>query len=370
MLRLVGIFLCFFMFSATAPKVVAADSDRLNLKWNKAYPDETIDKAALGLEWTLSFTGALLPNSPSGIYIDGDTIALDLNELGFNPDALQQLQLLHRKIKDSDEYKKTKAIDLGRYIALLIGSSEHYYALTGVPEKLSTVLSNYQLLPEKAYVNHSGVSKQHRIIEFSAPEKRKQLLISTEIDSVTKTVLEYETIEIIPNGQLRFGIYDENGDRSNSAKSSHSEAGKPAKCIWCHESKISQLFNKQDDFPLYQTYRQLQDKLIAYNQYLTDEKLQLKDGVRFSELQQHTLSELLYISFMEPSAERLSREWKLPIETVKARLSGLPTHVYSEFPFLGQLYHRYAVEKLAPFRGLPVSGNVREASAIEVNHLR
>lgn len=362
---------CLFIFSSSsAPVEVINDTETLNLKWNKAYTNETIEKATLGLQWTLSFVGAILPCEANGISIHSDTIKIDPNQLGFDNIALRKLKLLHQNLKNSDEYQKTNAIDLGRYIALLIGASEHYYALTGVPLRMEEILEKYTLLPEKGYVTHSGVSRQHRIIQYSEPKALNQLLVSTEIDSVSKAVVEYETIEIIRNGQLRFGIFDAEGKRKNNAKDSHSDAGKPAKCIWCHESKISQIFNKQNNVALHLTYRELQDKLITFNRYLTDQKMQFKDGVSFSELQQHTLSELLYISFMEPSSERLSLEWNLPLIKVQQLLGDLPTHRYHEFLFLGNLYYRQDIEKLAPFLGLQVSSNVRETSEIEVNYLK
>jgi hypothetical protein len=72
---------------------------------------------------------------------------------------------------------------------------------------------------------------------------------------------------------------------------------------------------------------------------------------------------------MEPSAERLSLEWGLPLAQVQTILSGLESHIYDEFPFLGQLYDRNAVEDLAPFQGLPVSTSVREMSPVEVNYI-
>jgi hypothetical protein len=72
---------------------------------------------------------------------------------------------------------------------------------------------------------------------------------------------------------------------------------------------------------------------------------------------------------MEPSAERLSLEWKMPLKQVQDLLANLPTHIYAEFPFLGNLYYRKDIESLAPFQGLAISSSVREQSEIEVNHL-
>ncbi len=210
---------------------------------------------------------------------------------------------------------------------------------------------------------------EHRIIRFSEQSGFNQLFLSEEVDPVSGEIYEYETIELLPNGQLRFGIFDTEGNRKNNADATHSNAGKPAKCMWCHESNINQMFTPQNDYSGYLPYADFQNTLISFRESNRNQKLALTDGVDFAQTQQHTLTELLYISFMEPSAERLSVEWNLPLAQVTDLLSGLPTHVYDEFPFLGILYDRKDVESLAPFQGLSVSSRVREESQIEVNHL-
>lgn len=345
------------------------DTDTLTLQWYQSYPDDSIEKAVIGLRWALSYSGAMLPNAPYAIAVDGNKITIKLSDLGFDGQATKHLLQLHQKIKTSAEYQTKNSVDLGRYVALLLGAPEHYYRITGVPNKLDDLLSQYKLKYETGYVNRSNVSLVHRKIQFSDQNALNQMLMAVEIDSVSGQILEYETIEIMPNAQLRFGIYDTDGNRKNSASSSHSEAGKPAKCMWCHESKISQMFRPQVDVSGFLTYRQLQDQLIAFNQNLSQTKSTLKSGVDFLQTQQHTQTELLYISFMEPSAQRLALEWDMPLQQVHALLAGLTTHVHEEFKFLGNLYDRNAVETRAPFKGLEVSTHVREASAFEVNHL-
>jgi hypothetical protein len=339
------------------------------LKWNKAYTDDSIDKSIIGLKWALSYIGATLPANDIGITHQNGLISIDINKLGFNQNALNKLSLLHEKIIASNEYKINKSVDLGRYVTLLIGASEHYYELVGTPKSLAEVLNKYTLLPQKGYINNSDVSLEHRIIRFSEQNGFKQLFLTEETDPVTGEIYEYETIELLPNGQLRFGVYNASGNRISSANPSHSTAGKPAKCMWCHESTISQLFSPQNNFLGFLTASELQNTLVGYRQSNKNMKLQLTNGVDFSQLQQHVFTELLYISFMEPSAQRLSLEWGLPLQQVETILSNLPTHVYGEFPFLGNLYHRNEVENLAPFQGLTVSSSVREQSNIEVNHL-
>ena len=67
------------------------DPDNLiNLKWNKAYPDDTIDKSLIGLKWALSYCGAVLPSSTNGFIISGNTITINLKNIGFTETAFQK----------------------------------------------------------------------------------------------------------------------------------------------------------------------------------------------------------------------------------------------------------------------------------------
>ena len=361
----------FFLLSCTNDSYsdLVETETTINLKWNKAYADDSIDKSLIGLKWALSYMSATLPTSNAGFNITNNVITINSKYLGFSQKAQEKLLTLVEKIKATSEYQTNNAVDLGRFVALLLGSSEHYYEIVGTPKTLNEVLNQYTLLPQKGYVNNSGVSLEHRIIQFSDQNGFNQVFLSEEVDPVTGEIYEYETIELLPNGQLRFGIFDINGDRKNNADATHSNAGKPAKCMWCHESNINQMFNPQNDYAGFLSYTDFQNTLLNYRESNRTQKLALTDGVDFAQTQQHTLTELLYISFMEPSAERLSVEWNLTIAQVQDLLSGLPTHIYDEFPFLGTLYDRKDVESVAPFQGLPISSHVREASVIEVNHL-
>jgi hypothetical protein len=171
------------------------------------------------------------------------------------------------------------------------------------------------------------------------------------------------------NGQLRFGIFNANKQRINVANQKHTTAGKPAKCMWCHESNINKLFTPQKDFSNYLTSKQLNDSLIKFNNGLREQQNLLTEGVTFSNRQEHVQLELAYISFMEPSALRLSNEWNMSVKKVENKLASLTTHIHEEFPFLGNLYNRNEVELFAPFKSLAVSSNIREKSKIEVNHI-
>ena len=161
------------------------------------------------------------------------------------------------------------------------------------------------------------------------------MFLCSEISPESEEILEYETLDLMQNGQVRFGIYNKDGFRISNSDPQHSNAGKPAKCIWCHESEIQPLFNIQDNYDGFIPYLDFKDLLIDFK--VTHRNLQnsLVDGVDFQESLQHIQTELLYISFMEPSAKRLSIEWSININEIENLLDGIPTHNYDEFPFLG-----------------------------------
>jgi hypothetical protein len=328
---------------------------------------DNIEKAEIGLKWGISLLGAGSINE--GIIINNDLITIDVDLLGFDDAAKENLKILHEVIQNSEEYQINNHVDLGRYISLIIGSSEHYYAITGVAENLNGLLNQYVLNSERGYISNSSVSFLNRIIAFSQQEGLNQAFISHEVTAADQDPIEFETLEIMANGQLRFGIFDENGVRKPAANPMNTNAGKPAKCIWCHESSIQFVFSQQDDIEGFLPRTQFKDSLIIFNRELHTKRLDLDTGIDYSQTQEHTLMELLYISFMEPNAERLSLEWNLSKDDVISRLVGFETHTHDEFPFLGNLYNRNSIEGQAPFNGLQVSGKIREASAVEVNYI-
>ncbi len=346
---------------------------KIQLKWNKAYPEDTFEKNITGLKWCLSYLGSPIASDKlqKGIVYLDTIIQLDVKQLGFTKNAANYLSTLHSKLKQSEEYKKNNAIDIGRYIALTLGSSNHYYKIVDIPETIQQFDSTYNFYPIKGYISNSSVSKVHRIISYSKKEENyKRRFLSAEIDSVTKKILEYESLEIMPNGQLKFGVYNPEGNLIDAAEDHVTNAGKPAKCIWCHEVSILPIFTEQINFKEYLPYLQLDDSLVTYNKNLQKYQNDLWKDIQFKNKKNHQLMELVYIAFMEPSAERLSKEWNLPLTTVKEKLKHLKTHQHHEFPFLGVLYHRKEIDRIAPFISIEVPESIREKSSNEINLLK
>lgn len=344
-----------------------AQQSIISLKWNQGYTDETEGDALLGLKWALSYIGAENLNS-SAVFLQKDgRIGVKVGSLELPDFGEKALSFLHETLKLSEEYRVNGAIDVGRYIVLLIGATEHYYQLVGMPNSLGELLAKYTLNTTKGYVNASGVSSKDRIISFSNQLALNQLFVAEEIDPETGEILEFETVDLMNNGQVRFGIFNRDGKRIPAADPFASAAGKPGKCMWCHESMIQPLFEEQLNFEGYLTALQLADTLSYFRDEHHKRQLELNNGIDYSIGDAHELTELLYISFMEPSAQRLALEWGMSSDEVEEMLIGLTTHIHGEFPFLGDLYDRADVDALAPYFSIGVSSSVREKSDQEVN---
>jgi hypothetical protein len=174
----------------------------------------------------------------------------------------------------------------------------------------------------------------------------------------------------MPNGQLRFAIYNGQGNLIVSSPSQYSQAGKPAKCLWCHELVIQPLFLQTDTLNGFINPKQFQkrvsDQMLLLNRYRST----LKSDVDFVKVQDHTFTELLYISYMEPSIERLSQEWNIPVQSLKQILSTNTIHLHEEFRHFGELYNRKEILSNAPYKTIPAPGNIREESNEEPNFFK
>ncbi len=342
----------------------------IHLKWNKSHEIDNLQKNIAGLTWALSFLGSniALDTTLTGISYTKDIIELDISNVGFSEKAITHLQSLNWAIKNSEEYKKKGTIDIGRYIALTIGSPNHYYKIAGVPQRLSNLRSNYTFDSITAYINNSSISNIDREIEYSINnEQNKRAFISAERDTITKEIQEFETVELMENGLSKFALYDKKGNLKTVGDQKVTRAGKPGKCMWCHESGIQPLFRKQINIKNYIPARAFLDSLKMYNNELRVYQNEIWKNSVIKNRRSHTEMEIAYITFMEPSIEQLSNEWQITGEETKKKLAHLKSHRHHEFDFLGDLYHRKDVDLLAPFKVLEVPESIREASSNEDN---
>lgn len=350
----------------------------ITLKWNKSYSSETPQQVETGLQWCFSFLGATLPPSTYKQALEWTSqthIRINLEKLGFNAGALHAFSALLSKLISSQEYTKTGAIDIGRFVMLTLNSSNHYYKITGAEPDYNTFESRFNYDSMKVAILESSVSKGERLIRlpkgnipaswgFTAAEG------SGSLKDHSFVAKEHEVITIMPNGQLRFAVYNEQQELIPGANSMHTDAGKPAKCLWCHEIVIQRSFSAVTSLPGYYPIDTFTSIIKRKMELLGQYRSNLSSVLDFTKRQDHTQVELLYSTFMEPSADRLANEWGISINAVKSRLSGLSTHQHQEFIFLGDLYYRKEVEEFAPFKSTHTPGSAREVTADEPDMIR
>lgn len=342
--------------------------DRIVLRWNRAYENESIEQVLLGLQWSLSFLGAHIPgeNWKDAIQFRNEfTLILDLGKVGFSPTSLNRMISISDRLKESEEYQIHGAIDLSRFLVLSLHSSWHYYELTKAPKTLGLYLEEQTSIPKDSFpILISSIATAPRLIRFHAngPVNERYFIADEGEDILTlhKPIDHFEILDIMPNGQLRFILYDSLGNLAPAAPLATTRAGKPGKCLWCHEVNVQPLFQPTPDLPGFLTSQHFQGIVDSTNQLLDAFRATLPTALDHSEKQAHTQSELLYISFMEPSLTRIAKEWSMTEEEVQEILQDFPTHTFDEFPFLGELYHRQWVDSLAPYRSERPPDSVRE----------
>jgi hypothetical protein len=355
----------------------------IQLRWIKGYETEDWEQIRLGLLWGLSHLGAILPENQLNQLIirqKTDIFTLNLNKAGFAETAKIPLLKILEALKNSDEYAKMGGIDLGRFLVLTLHSPQHYYAITGVSKDLETFKKSHGLTEKDDFrvfpVINSSVSKGNRVLFFNC--KINPLSMGFMAQEGTGDVRNgnfkakhSEVYDIMPNGQLRFAIYDQNGVLENASPSKFSSAGKPSKCQWCHESQVLRLYKDTPDVPNYLTSAQFLGDIEEFQDKVTEFQSKLPNQVIFSNRSNHTLQELLYLSFMEPTAQRLALEWGITESEVLKRLGKMKTHSPEEFKFLGEsLYDRKKVDKKSPYKTLRVADSVREQTKFDVDLLQ
>ncbi len=350
----------------------------LNLLYTLNYKGDSWQKQRTGFLWALSYLGAELPKGSfdkSMEWIDSSSFRLNFGSVGFSDQALAVLESITDSIKKTPYYVKYNRIELGQFIALTIGSSPHYYAITNTPQSYGSFLNTHDLNdPAVFMVTNSTVAKHHRIIRYKLnPSVLKTTFVAEEGNGDVNADFVpsfFETIDIMKNGQLHFGIYNETGQLVNASPAERGVAGKPAKCLWCHEIVFQPLYAKTDSVKNSIGPQQFQQLIEKQNNALSDYRKTLNSDINFNNRQDHTLMELLYISYMEPSLKKIAKEWNIPENELKAILSQQSTHRHYEFKFLDSLYYRGNIEQYTPCKHISTSKDIREPCVHEPDYIK
>ncbi len=347
----------------------------IQLRWVPSYTGETLDDAITGLKWSLSFLGAELPiehEQEAMIVQSSNLVLINFELLGFSSEALEAWHDLVTHLKSTEEYERFDSFTMGRFIVLTINSSNHYYKITGVPETLEAFDNQFEYMDLKAAIVPSAISTGDRLIHIGKMNEAEALAFKAEegkgsIELGTFEKKEFEVIDVMKNGQLRFAIYNELGNLIPAADTILSISGRPAKCLWCHETHLLPSFNDTDSIPGYMNGSEFAELIEQRMTTLSAYRTGLSSSLDFAFESDHEQMEIMYISFMEPSIEVLSEEWDMSLESIKNLVAGIPTHQHHEFPFLGELYYRNDIRQYMPFQSLRTPDDARESSTYEPN---
>lgn len=353
----------------------------IKLRWIKSFPSQSRLQVDTGLLWALSFLGAKLPPEAAAISWDGAMLTLDLGAAGVAESSQEAWKKLLQVLKASDEYRATGGIDIGRFVFLSLCSSYQYYALTGVSTSYAQFRSRHTFAPKQVAIVESAVARGNRLIEVGqAKDIASVAFVAFEgtgaLQNHTFQKADIETLDVMENGQLRFGLYGLDGHLKPTATSALTAAGKPSKCLWCHEINLQPPFRNVTELAGYSSTSEFQQLIGSATRIIANYRKTLTSKVDFTRLQDHSNAEDLYLSFAEPTAPRLAAEWNWPVERVKQLLArrNLKTHPHSELiddAVLGdELYDRNAVDALAPYAAIRGPSDMREASGYEPNLLQ
>jgi hypothetical protein len=382
----VALLLGFFLFNSTGCGRTDRPPPRdlslvIKLRWIKSYPEQARSNAEAGLYWVLSYLGAKLPADAAVLSWNGTLVTLDLDAAGVSQATKQAWRKLLQVLESSDEYRVMGGIDVGRFVFLTLCSSYQYYALTGVSPSFAEFRARHTFAPRQVAIVESAVAYGNRLIEVAKGDDFNSIAFvafegtgSLPHHSFQKT--DIETLDLMENGQLRFGLYDLEGHLKAAATPALTAAGKPSKCLFCHELNLQPPFRNVTEVEGYYGTKEFTAFVASAARIVASYRKTLKSKVDFTGLRDHSQAETLYLSFAEPTASRLASEWNIPLDRVRQLLASrnLRTHPHTEAfdnEFLGdELYNRNEVDSLAPYATIRGPSDMREASSYEPNLLR
>ncbi len=349
---------------------------KIVLIWNKGYEKQTSQDVVRGMIWTFSWLGAELPEGCFAKAVqttDSTRFTVTISDLGFSYNSLIAIDKICDSICRTEEYTRRGGIDIGEFVMLTLGSSYHYYSIVDVPLTLNDFKRKYKLdWNFNAFgVTNSSIAEGNRLIYFSVDTALFNYgFLAMEghgsLDSGTFMPTHYECFDIMRNGQLRFMVYNEDGKLVSGTPAEFGDAGKPAKCLWCHETSIQPLFIPNTPVVGMMTNEEFLEYRDSMQASLQRYRFSLKSDMNYENHREHTLAELLYITYMEPTAMHLAHEWSISEDSVRNLLKRERSYTFEEFDYIGTVYDRKHVGSYDSIRDIEVPSSARE-TGVEVN---
>ena len=349
------------------------------LRWVRGYDDEDWARAQQGLWWSLAVLGAVPPQASRAIHVASESedevvFDLDLLQCGLPANALEAIRVSTEETIASDEKAIWGSVDLGRWIMRVIYEPWVYYAATGTCRSLDGWMAErLDPTPLLYGVTVSNLVKdKHRLIELNAePDSVERLAFkalegSGSIEDGTFEPLEYEILDVLPNGLHHYAVYDLDGNLLPGGTPEISPAGQPGRCMWCHEGQWLQRGSEENVSPEpYLSYDEFMVVAENVDSITYARRTQMNTILRFDG-DVHTWGEWLAEMFLHASPRRLAREWHTTPAEVERILEKLDivTVPSGEYPDLGDVAERSALDAnaqailddLATIEGHPFEG--------------
>ena len=237
----------------TAPTDAAEDpgdvpSLPVPLRWVRGYEGDTWESARAGIWWQLANLGAVPPADERAVSVVSATadevrFTLDLEAVGFSEAALPPVADAVAFVATTDEHAFYGGLDLGAFFLRTLYEPWHYYAITGACGK-DAAWSAAHLPPDPAAyaITESLLVDGERLDHYTeAPGSTAAIahLVEEGIGAIADgsfEAVETESIDVLPNGMLRYAVYDEAGELAPWGQAS--PAGQPGRCLWCHEDHL------------------------------------------------------------------------------------------------------------------------------------
>jgi hypothetical protein len=213
---------------------------RLRIRWIKNHPNETWQDFRTGVIWSASYLGATWPRGSFAKAVqeaEPGVYTLDFGQMGLPESAKAPLLAVLDSLRRTEEYAQQCGIDVGRLWLLTVHSSWHYYAITGADARLNDFRQRHRVTTEEALVFpavYSSVAHGNRVVYLPDSVAWPELGFLAEegygrLELGNFEASDYEVLALMPNGQLRYAIYDQVGRLESHTPSVLGEAGKPSK---------------------------------------------------------------------------------------------------------------------------------------------